>query len=211
MNTLKQQWLVALHLLRRSDGPVEVDCALTSLSFFISDSYFHISFVFPKGFTGMSDNDNALLSKINYKHCDSTDWEKEKKAIYLKGSVRLWSYLSPSREHLHVQHTDTMSSYRPKTNAHIQYSVSFPPSLKHNYTVKLVSMSPSARSRGVTYLQCTDPLVIKHLNEQITSFPIWKFHYHFHNWIPNLISAPGLNSMWFWGECRCCQRSWTLV
>lgn len=39
---------------------------------------FHISFVFPKGFAGMS-ADNVLLSKIDYKHCDSTDWEKEKK------------------------------------------------------------------------------------------------------------------------------------
>lgn len=101
----------------------------------------------------------------------------------------------------------------PETQTHTQSILSiFSLSLYHTHTQTRVHVSVRQIQRcDILYLQCTDSLVIKHLNEQITSFPIWKFHYDFHNWIPNLISAPGLNSMWFEGECRCCQRSWTLV
>lgn len=101
---------------------------------------------------------------------------------------------------------DGMTAY---THYKWRHFVSLTPSL-HMNPIKVASMSLSTKSNGVAYLWSTDLLVIKHLNEQITSFPIWKFHYHFHNWIPYLISAPGLSGMWFQGECRCCQRSWTL-
>lgn len=64
------------------------------------------------------------------------------------------------------------------------------------------STSPVLKCSGAVYLYLAHSLVIKHLSEQIKSFPIWKFHYHCCNWIPNLISTPLRNSRWCWGGCR---------
>lgn len=119
--------------------------------------------------------------------------------------------VSCSQHNYEHKPTIQLNGYRYSLYAPHKYTHLCGQAYNHTHTLKPTSIPWSFKSSGVMYLQLTHPLVIKHLNEQITSFPIWKFHYHSHNWIPNLITFPGLNSRWFQGECRRCLGSLRLA